>query len=226
MIKHILCPIILLCLSFNTLAANKTAATIRQQATAFVKNQVSLKPFQRAQVVAANIDPRTNFQQCKTFHYYLTNNEIRKDNTVRVTCDESNNFRLYVPVKVKTLIPVVTMKNTANSGDMLDSSDLTVSYIDQTQIFGSYYSDINSLLGAKLKRRVNRNSPLTGYDICIVCRGDTVKIVASGKGFYISAGGTALADGLVGDTIRVRNNQSQRVITALIKSVGQVMIRM
>ncbi|CAG9296118.1 flagellar basal body P-ring formation chaperone FlgA [Celerinatantimonas diazotrophica] len=226
MIKQILCSIALLFISYNTSATPDIASKLQAQAVAYVKNKVVIKADQRVKVEAANIDPRTNFKSCKNFHYFLTDPQISKHNTVRVTCDEDHNFRLYIPVKVTTLIPIVTMKTTADAGDTIEQSDLKISYLSQNRIFGTHYSHINELLGAKLKRRVNRNQPLTRYDICIVCRGDSVKIVAQGRGLYISTSGTALADGLVGDTIRVRNNQSQRTINAIINSVGKVTVRM
>lgn len=226
MIKQILYSSILLCFSFNILAAESLANKVRQHAAHFVRSQVTAAKEQRIKVSASNIDPRTNFKSCKNFRYYLTTSEVKDNNTVRVTCQEDKSFRLYIPVQVDRLIPVITMKVTADKGDMLESNDLKIAYVNQNHIFGTHYSDKKELLGAKLKRRVNRDRPLTRYDICIVCRGDTVTIEAKGKGLYISTSGTALANGLTGDTIRVRNNQSKRTISAVINAVGQVTVRM
>lgn len=226
MIKQILYSILLCSLSFNTFATQTTAAKIRAAVTTFVRNNVELSKDQHISIQTSNIDPRTNFQQCKTFRYYLPAGSVKRNTTVLVTCKESTNFRLYVPVQVQWLIPIVTMSVTGDNGDLLNQSNMQISYLNQNRIYGSYYKQISELLGAKLRRRVGIGRPLTRYDICMVCRGDSVKIVAKKQGLYLSTTGTALTDGIIGDTIRVRNNHSKRIIHAIISAVGQVTVHM
>lgn len=226
MIKLISTLIFLYVLCFQAVAQTSLAERVRGEAAQHVKNNTPVKKNQRVSVEAVNIDPRTDFQQCQSFHYYITSDEVKSNTTVRVTCDESPQFRIYVPVRVTWLIPVIAMKKSADRGTSLDEGVLKISYVDNNKVYGGYYTAIDQLLGAKLKRRIRHDEVINRHDICIVCRGDPVKIVAQGKGFYLSTMGTALSDGHINDTIRVKNTHSQRTIRAVISAVGKVKIQM
>ncbi|MFM2482592.1 flagellar basal body P-ring formation chaperone FlgA [Celerinatantimonas sp. YJH-8] len=226
MIKLIYFAILLCMLSFHTVAQPTVAQKVRAAAEKFVQDNITPKKNQRISVEAVNIDPRTNFEQCQNFSYYLPAGEVKPTTTVRVTCRESAKFRLYIPVRVTWLIPVVTMKRAADQGTTLDQNTLKMGYVDKNKIYGGHYTQINQLIGAKLKKRAQRDEIVNRHDVCMVCRGDSVTIIAKGKGIYLSTTGTALSDGRIRDTIRVKNTQSQRIIRATVTDVGKVSVEM
>lgn len=58
----------------------------------------------------------------------------------------------------------------------------------------------------------------------LIHRGETVKIVVSTPGFKLEADGVAQADGSIGDTIRIKNTRSNKMIDAKVKGSGVVSI--
>jgi flagella basal body P-ring formation protein FlgA len=56
----------------------------------------------------------------------------------------------------------------------------------------------------------------------VIKRGDTVSMEANIGGITVKTSGTAISDGRIGQQIRVKNNQSARVINAKVIGSGQV----
>ncbi|MGI2801365.1 flagellar basal body P-ring formation chaperone FlgA, partial [Photobacterium damselae] len=79
-----------------------------------------------------------------------------------------------------------------------------------------------ALFGAKVKRNVKMGEAVQANDICMVCRNDKVVISAGQPGLKIITQGTALSDGTLGEQIRVKNNRSNKIISAQVSAVGEV----
>ncbi|UTH72864.1 flagellar basal body P-ring formation chaperone FlgA [Chromobacterium sp. IIBBL 290-4] len=57
----------------------------------------------------------------------------------------------------------------------------------------------------------------------LVKRGDEVRIIARQSGIEVSAAGEAMANGQQGETIKVRNQSSGKIISSKVEAEGQVM---
>mgnify|MGYP003501331045 FL=1 len=60
----------------------------------------------------------------------------------------------------------------------------------------------------------------------LVKRGQTVTILSATQGLEVRATGEALADGTSGETIRVRNLLTRKVIQATVQDAGLVRVSM
>ncbi len=60
--------------------------------------------------------------------------------------------------------------------------------------------------------------------LCFVCKGDRVTIAAVSGGLSIKVYGIAEEDGVLGDTIQVRNISSDRMVYAKIASTSEVQV--
>lgn len=58
----------------------------------------------------------------------------------------------------------------------------------------------------------------------IIRRGDAVELISSGDGFEVSARGTAIEDGRIGKTIRVKSPTGPSAITGIATASGAVQI--
>ncbi|MGL5606291.1 MAG: flagellar basal body P-ring formation chaperone FlgA, partial [Plesiomonas sp.] len=66
--------------------------------------------------------------------------------------------------------------------------------------------------------------PISAAQICQVCKGDRVVLKAGKPGLAVVASGVAMGNGTIGDTIQIRNNRSQRVVSAVVTSVGEAAV--
>jgi len=227
MIRLIKLIYIALLLSINTFAA-ETENDIQQQVSDYVLSQIQVDPSDKVDVIANAIDRRLNLAQCKVpLVINITGTgEIRRNTTADVTCPDASGWHLFVPVKIRIQKPVVTAAAPIAKGSLLSADNLTISYIDSFMLNGDMTTDINVLIGARSKRDLKANQPLRLNLICIVCRDDSVEIIAEKGGMQIKTNGRALQDGSLNDRIRVQNIRSQRIISAVVSGVGQVKIEM
>ena len=90
-------------------------------------------------------------------------------------------------------------------------------------------SDINNvkaIIGGKAKKRIAQGRPINLKNICLICKGDSVTIIAKSTGFTIKTQGKALSAGNLHQQIRVKNKQTGKIITAQVKAINQVVINL
>jgi flagella basal body P-ring formation protein FlgA len=227
MIRLIKLIYIALLLPISVFAAD-TENDIQQQVSNFVLSQIQADPSDKVEAVANAIDKRLNLRQCQLpLVISITGTgEIRKNTTADVTCPDNPGWHLFVPVKTRIQKPVVAAATPITKGSLLSADNLTISYIDSVMLSGDMTTDINVLIGARSKRDIKTNQPLRLNQICVVCRDDSVEIIAEKGGMQIKTNGRALQDGSLNDRIRVQNTRSQRIISAVVSGVGQVKIEM
>ena len=92
-----------------------------------------------------------------------------------------------------------------------------------------YLTDPNQALGKKLTRPLQADQIIVPAMLLLaesVRRGDHVIISARSGGITVRMPGEAMASGVLGEQINVRNQRSQRVIRARITGPGQVEVGM
>nr|WP_228730427.1 flagellar basal body P-ring formation chaperone FlgA [Shewanella yunxiaonensis] len=155
--------------------------------------------------------------------------EISRNNTVKISCDSPDldyPWQIYLSVRVDISYPVVVAKETLAPGELLSAAQLEVRYIDQYSVNGEQFSNVDQLIGTRLKRRVSKDYPIFVSNICFVCKGDSVSIIAKTAQFQIKTVGVAEEDGNLGEQIRVKNAQSNKMIEAVVTHVGEVRVNM
>ena len=176
------------------------------------------------QVSAGNLDPRMGARSCEQpLAVSLANNAgLTRQTTVMLTCNDRDHWRMFIPVRISQLRPVVVTARPLTPGQVIGSGDIKMSHIDIHQLRDSAYDDVEQLIGAQVKRRVGANEPLQARHMCFVCRGQDVTILSGVGGLEIRATGVARSDGLLGDRITVRNSRSNQDIQAVVSGTNEV----
>ncbi|HIF9364505.1 TPA: flagellar basal body P-ring formation chaperone FlgA [Photobacterium damselae] len=204
-------------------AADIDLETIRHSAEAFVQTQITPPKEGELSIEAAQLDSRLRFSHCsEPLETSLpSKQEINNNATVLVRCNREN-WQVYVPVRVQLLLPRVVASVPLGRGMVLSPSNLTVALIESRFQRGAIYQSPQALFGAKVKRNVKIGEAVQANDFCMVCRNDKVVISAGQPGLKIITQGTALSDGTLGEQIRVKNNRSNKIISAQVSAVGEV----
>jgi flagellar basal body P-ring formation protein FlgA len=88
-------------------------------------------------------------------------------------------------------------------------------------------TELSQIVGRRATRLLQPNLPVPGSAVereAAVRRGGRVDIVARIPGLELRTAGESLEDGGVGETVRVRNVESKRIITGRVTAPGEVMI--
>lgn len=144
--------------------------------------------------------------------------------TVKVSCPENGGWNVYVPVRITQYQAVVVASNALEMNEMLGPHNLEIEQMEANTVRGAYFSDLSMLEGAKMLRRHPAGQPVRPSNVCQICVGDSVTIIASGHGIELKTNGQALSHGNIGDTIKVRNSQSNRQLDARILRIGVVAV--
>ncbi|MFT4927882.1 MAG: flagella basal body P-ring formation protein FlgA [Phenylobacterium sp.] len=151
---------------------------------------------------------------------------LSKRTTVLVRCGAEKSWNLYVQVKIVKLMPVVVARINLNPGVVISRDNVTVMLKDANQIRGRTLQKTTLLQGAKTSRHISAGQPVTLRQVCLVCQGDSVTIVAKIKGIQIKTTGIAQQSGSLGDNIVILNPSSNKRIDGRVIAVNRVEINM
>ncbi len=188
----------------------------------FVKQNISTAPDSIITIKANAIDNRINIPQCPLPLEASSNSALEQSNiTVKVNCP-SNDWFIYLVVKVNEVQPVVVPNTALSPGTILTMDNINVINVNKNRLRGSTYSNKEDLLGARIKRRSRPGHPISPNMLCFVCKGDSIVIVAKISGMLIKTSGIAEQDGNIGDTILVKNKRSNKKFNAKVISITHV----
>jgi flagella basal body P-ring formation protein FlgA len=142
-------------------------------------------------------------------------------------------FELPVVLEVRHFDKVVVTARPLERGHVITADDLHIDRQDVTELT-EYSSDQTPLIGMSLKRSIRALQPLRTIDLevatrtessVLVKRREQVKMVARIGSVSVEAIGEALQDGRLGETIRLRNIESNANIQGRVTKAGEVEIK-
>jgi flagella basal body P-ring formation protein FlgA len=149
--------------------------------------------------------------------------------TVRVSCEGSTPWTVFVPAQVRIFRPVVVVKTALRRDSIIGAGDVALVEQDVSLLNRGYVTEVEQVIGRKLTRATRTDQVLTPAMLQLaeaVRRGDQVVISARSGGINVRMQGEALSGGTLGQQISVRNLTSQRVIRARVAGPGQVEVEM
>lgn len=172
-----------------------------------------------------NIDERIAIPACpEGFDYHADPASLGQSYiSVRVSC-RNNDWYLFTSAHINRTRQVIVTSGMISPGTVLTSENLQVADIDVNRLRHTAYTDINDLVGARMKRRVRGGQPVQSNMLCFVCKGDRITISAKLSGMQVKTAGIAKQDGVVGDTIQVVNANSQKAVIAEVASAQEVVV--
>lgn len=206
-------------------AAQYDSDYIENLAKSFVEQNLPNTDNYKREISVTKLDPRIVIKPCQN---PLTANIPEKRSSrnvnVKISCSDSTPWQLYLPVRVKTLVKVLVTTMAINKGSVLDSSNTSVVYKGEQTLRGEYIATSDGIWGAKAKRNIAKGRAVTKRNICIVCKGENVVLLAQSDTFSIKTAGVAMSNGGLGDEVRVKNVQSGRTVTGEVKAINKVVI--
>lgn len=132
----------------------------------------------------------------------------------------------WISGQIKTQRPVIKSSRVLRYGDSLQESDLVIELTDIT-MNRDYFTDKTLVIGKKLARTISLGSLISSQDIqreYDVRQGQVVRATTGTEEFEISVQVTAQESGVIGDVIRLRNHQNQKMLSGRILEKGMVRI--
>jgi flagella basal body P-ring formation protein FlgA len=180
-------------------------------------------------IEVGKLDPRLRLGECEqslTMHVKEPP-QAQGNVTVKTACESGQRWTIYVPARVDIFAPVAVAARSLPRGHLIDEADISYQRSNVSQLGFGHIADGERLLGMEVQRAMKagdafRLSSLEQPDV--VKRGDSVVVEAQAGSLTVVAPGKALANGQIGQQIRVENTQSRRVIDARVIAPGRVKV--
>lgn len=198
---------------------------IQKAAEAHVNRTVQLPADGKLVARAAALDSRIRATDCPSplNTSSRTTSHTTSNITVLVECPE-DNWRIYVPVRTTISMPLVTATHALTRGELVLDSDVTLSMIELTAYRRQGFTAIDQIVGAKLKKNIRAGDVLERNDVCVVCRNEKVIIKAVKGELSITTKGTALSDGALGEQVRAKNANSNRIVDGIVTGIAEITV--
>lgn len=149
--------------------------------------------------------------------------------TVKVRCEGSSPWTVFVPAQVRLFRDVVTTARPLRRTGIVEPQDVVLRERDISAISQGYLTSLDQAIGQRLTRPMVADQVVTLVHLEqaeVIRKGDQVVITARSGTLSVRMPGEALANGGMAEQIRVKNLNSQRVIKAQVTAPGQVEVAM
>lgn len=224
---------LLLALSLSSVAMARTGentlydhARLQTLAEQYISTLEKIQPDQELQVQAVDLDARIPERYCEQQPELVaaTPPPFNRQVAVQLKCNSPALWTQYVHVRIEKLSPVVIAKENIGRGQLIDAQSVTIAMRPQHIVRAQYVEEPQLIVGSRSKRSIRQGSPINANQLCMVCKGDNVNIIATVNGLTIKTTGEALEDGTIGDNVRVRNIKSGRQVNAQVTAVETVTV--
>jgi len=187
--------------------------------------QTQLPKQQKLHIKAIPVSQRQTFSKCEQpLQGHIVGDKLKSKTTVKVSCLDNISWNTYIRVNFSILMPVVITTRALSKGELINNENIKIIYKAKRQIRGAVFSELQSLNGVRLKRKLSVNKAVTHRDICYVCEDDKVTITANKGGLIIKASGIALSDGNIGSTVKVKNSRTQKIVVGTVFALKEVQV--
>lgn len=181
------------------------------------------------QVSPGTIDPRLQLPLCdQPLNVFAQGGEVKPGrNTIGVRCTGSKSWQIFNTVLVKAYKQVLILNTALKRNDVVRAEHLSSEVRDIGALNGGYLNDASQIVDKQVTRNLAPGTVLNRQhytDAMLIKRGQQVSIQSGSPGLMISAPGVAMSDGVMGQTISVKNLSSARVLQAVVINAQHVMV--
>lgn len=152
---------------------------------------------------------------------------LRSAMTLAVSCAGERRWRVYVTARVSAMGEVVVARRPLAPGAVLTAQDVAIDRRALTDLALGYLKQVDAAIGSTLRQPVAEGAVILPGQLVqprAVRRGQQVVIEAVRGPMQVNGSGEALADGMPGERIKVRNSGSGRVVEATVRPDGRVRV--
>jgi len=224
----------LLLISMNSLLGSAIASefqslqSMRMQAEDFILQYTYETPYP-PRFEVGHIDNRLRLKACPTRLNieFARRDKIQGNTALNVSCQQTANWKLLLPVRIDLFDDVLILAKALHKGQIIDNNQVKYQKQNISRLKNGYYSKDDDISGLEAARNLNRSAILTPASLRpreMVKSGQQVTLILDYKGLQIKSTGLALKSARKGEIVKVRNNQSMRVIEGIVSGVGQVRV--
>jgi len=225
----------LLCLTLSVsfaspaLEAAHALEDITQTARQFIDDSMPATGKARKEVDIRPLDPRLQLPECSRPLTAFAPGHTQHGGlvTVGIRCEGESPWKIYVSGRVRLLQPVAVLARPLPKDGLIQHEDIEFREQDVNRLTKGFFTQADNLVGMTTRQAILRGEVVTPAKVQgpkAISKGQKVKIRAQNDAFEITMTGEALRDGGIGEYIKVRNLGSGKIIEALVRGAGEVVV--
>jgi flagella basal body P-ring formation protein FlgA len=200
---------------------------LKQDITKFLAKEYSATPHQRIDISVSNLDNRLRLASCIPAPAFTLQDSTGNGGniSVKAECKSGKPWSVHVPAQVNIYRKIPVAQGNIARGEVISQAHIGFQLANVSSIRQTFLSDPQEIIGKEAKRNISQGEPFKTALLdapTAVKRGELVTLESQAGSIKVSSVGTAMADGRVGQQIRVRNNSSERIISGVVISQGVV----
>jgi flagella basal body P-ring formation protein FlgA len=211
----------------NVPAGQEDGETIRQAALAFLQQQTLGLPG-KIHITVAPTFPR-GLAACTTLEPFMpTGARLWGTTSVGVRCAGGKPWTLYLQARIAIDSTYYLAAHQIEAGTVVTAQDLLARNGDLSNLPRAIITDPSQAIGSTALARISAGMPLRQdllKSASAVTIGQTVRVVAQGQGFQISAEGSVMNNAAPGQQVRVKMAGGQ-IISGIVMDGATVQVQM
>lgn len=173
----------------------------------------------RVEVIVGQLDPRLRLAPCQRVEPYVPDGmRMWGKSRIGLRCtDGPSKWNVYLPITVKVYGTALVASSALPAGTVLGAADLASAEVDLAEDGSVPVASSDLAIGRTLARALKAGQGLRQAHLKPrqwFGAGETVTVLAQGKGFSVAGEAQALNPGIEGQPVRVRT-ESGRILTGL-----------
>jgi flagellar basal body P-ring formation protein FlgA len=148
--------------------------------------------------------------------------------SIGVRCNSEKKWSIFASAVIRAYEHVIVLTQAVQRGDIITAQHLAVEKRDVSKCRGDFVTQVEQIENKQAARNLPAGSILGLRNVIeppMVKRKDKITISNAQPGFAIQMSGIAMMDGVKGQLIRVKNENSGRIIGATVIDSGLVLVR-
>lgn len=200
---------------------------LKQDIASFLAMEYEQVEHERIDINVGNLDSRLRLSSCEHPIAFTIQDAsgLGGNISVKAQCSSGQSWSVHVPAQVTIYREIPTALRDIARGELINQGHIGTSLVNISSIRQAFLPEEGAIIGKEAKRNISMGEPFKTALLdapTAVRRGEMVTLESLAGTIKVSSSGTALADGRIGQTIRVRNNSSERIISGVVMSQGLV----
>ena len=205
----------------------QSLASIRLQAEAFILQHRYESPYPPG-FQLGRLDSRLRLKACPEplSIGFARPNQDMGNTALLVRCPQTAAWKIHLPVRIDVFDDVAVTAKSLVKGQKIDETSVRFEKRNIARLKNGYYVDTAALAELQARRSLAGGTVLTPTNLSprlLVRSGQQVTLVLNYRGLQIKTTGKALQSASLGQTIRVRNSQSLKVVEGVVS--GEALVK-
>jgi len=222
--------IIITMISAPVLAINNaTHIAITNTVKDFLTQKVTARYNVQPEINIRRLDPRLQLKPCDTplTASVRRGSKLAGITSVAVSCTGKNTWKIYVQADVAIMLDVVVADTMLERGQVVSEGDLKLESHDIGGLQQGYFDNAGKAAGMIARRMIKPGDLINSQMLkraYMVKRGESVFLVVETSGSPVQMKGKAMGNAVKGNTVRVKNLSSKRIVEGVATAPGIVTI--